>query len=289
MEEGYRRSSGQKPWPPHPDRFNVFVFGGSTAFGYGVADDETIPSSLARQISERTQKDVGIYNFGRAGYRSSQERLLFESLLTDGFVPDVAIFIDGLNDFANEEPLFSRELGRLFAERNEKGMQAFRSALDRNIPKLPVVRFVDYLANLVRSESDGAGLTQGPGSDNAARNRRVIDHYFENKRLIEAAAAAYSSHAVFVWQPVPMYHYDMSNYLFADGGFSGVNRHAAAGYATMAEIVVSRDLGSDFLWCADIQQGLKESLYVDKIHYSRAMGSRVAQCISDFLERAVPM
>ena len=42
MEEGYRRSSGQKPWPPHPDRFNVFVFGGSTAFGYGVADDETI-------------------------------------------------------------------------------------------------------------------------------------------------------------------------------------------------------------------------------------------------------
>ena len=67
-----------------------------------------------------------------------------------------------MNDFANEEPLFSRELGRLFAERNEKGMQAFRSALDRNIPKLPVVRFVDYLANLARSESDGAGLTQGP-------------------------------------------------------------------------------------------------------------------------------
>src|SRR5262245_29273480 len=39
---GFRHSSAQGPWPPDPAAFNVFVLGGSTTFGYGVADDQTL-------------------------------------------------------------------------------------------------------------------------------------------------------------------------------------------------------------------------------------------------------
>ena len=27
-------------------------------------------------------------------------------------------------------------------------------------------------------------------------------------------------------------------------------------------------MGNNFIWCADIQKGLKEPLYVDQVHYS---------------------
>ena len=38
--------------------FTVFVFGGSVAFGFGVADTETIPALLQRGLEERLHKPV---------------------------------------------------------------------------------------------------------------------------------------------------------------------------------------------------------------------------------------
>src|SRR5258705_313025 len=40
-DAGVRRGSGPNPWPPVAANFNIFFFGGSTTFCYGVADDET--------------------------------------------------------------------------------------------------------------------------------------------------------------------------------------------------------------------------------------------------------
>jgi hypothetical protein len=42
-EWGYRLSKDQGPWPPDPKHFNVFFLGGSTAFGWGLPDHETVP------------------------------------------------------------------------------------------------------------------------------------------------------------------------------------------------------------------------------------------------------
>ncbi|GAG17525.1 unnamed protein product, partial [marine sediment metagenome] len=83
-EMGYRLGRDQGPWPPEDRPYNIFVFGGSTTFGYGVADDQTIASHLQRRLGERTTREVRVYNFGRGMYRSSQERVLFEQLLVSG-------------------------------------------------------------------------------------------------------------------------------------------------------------------------------------------------------------
>ena len=99
-EAGFRRGDVQGPWPVDDDAFNVFVFGGSTTFGYGVTDNLTIPAALQFYLRESLTTDqINVYNFGRAAYFSVVEAELFEVLLDDGVVPDLAIFIDGLNDF----------------------------------------------------------------------------------------------------------------------------------------------------------------------------------------------
>ena len=111
-ENGFRFSADQASWPPDPKKVNVFVFGGSTTFGYGVADLETVPSRLQEELREKFVTPVSVYNFGRGYYYSTQERVLFEKLLLSGYVPNVAIFIDGLNDFYQDidEPLFTSRL-----------------------------------------------------------------------------------------------------------------------------------------------------------------------------------
>jgi hypothetical protein len=97
---GFRVTEGQGPWPPDGGRyFNVFLFGGSTAFGFGVADGQTVASHLQAFLSGAgLLKEVRVYNFGRGSYYSTQERILFEKLVGAGFRPDLAVFIDGLND-----------------------------------------------------------------------------------------------------------------------------------------------------------------------------------------------
>src|SRR5712692_8851921 len=42
---------------------------------------------------------VRVYKFGAGYYFSTGERVQFEQLLLAGSVPDVAVFVDGLNDF----------------------------------------------------------------------------------------------------------------------------------------------------------------------------------------------
>jgi hypothetical protein len=49
----------------------------------------------------------------------------------------------------------------------------------------------------------------------------------------------------------------------------------------MLEYPQHNKLGPDFVWRADIQEGIKEPLYVDKIHYSARLSKMLAGCISD--------
>src|SRR5918911_2555611 len=102
---GFRLTKGQGPWPPDREKyFNIFLFGGSTTFGFGVPDDQTVASYLQTFLSNLSlTKEARVYNFGRGSYYSTQERILFEKMVAAGFRPDVAIFIDGLNDSPHYE------------------------------------------------------------------------------------------------------------------------------------------------------------------------------------------
>lgn len=71
----------------------VWVFGGSTTFGQGVKDDETISSFLNRLDTSNTY-----INFGVHAYHQTNEIEKMLLLLKKGYKPSRVIFIDGLND-----------------------------------------------------------------------------------------------------------------------------------------------------------------------------------------------
>ena len=64
-ENGFRMTKNQGPWLPSPKYFNVFLFGGSTTFGYGIPDHQTIASYLQEFLSiVPLGKEARVYNFG---------------------------------------------------------------------------------------------------------------------------------------------------------------------------------------------------------------------------------
>ena len=69
-----------------------WFFGGSTMWGTGVTDSETIPSIY----HEKTKK--GVMNFGETSWNSRQSLAQLITLLGDGLYPKSVVFYDGVND-----------------------------------------------------------------------------------------------------------------------------------------------------------------------------------------------
>jgi len=272
---GFRVSKDQGPWPPDPANFNVFLFGGSTVFCYGLPDGQTIASYLQESLAAGASgKNVRVYNFGQGNFYCVQERILLEKLLVAGHVLALAIFIDGLNEFYCVEGQYPQPLG--------------------NAPRLPIAepfrQLAGCLARTLSPAEPAVAVTQvrqDETSDSKTLVASAITRYVENKTLAEAVCNARRVKAAFVWQPVPYYKYDLKRHPFRKGGFEFHSR-AAAGYDAMARLVQQQPLGNNFLWCADIQEHAQEPLYVDECHYSAAMCEKLARAIAALLvERKV--
>lgn len=273
---GFRVGYEQGPWPPAAENFNIFLFGGSTTFGYGLADQQALGSVLQQAL--HAGRPVKIYNFGRAYYISTQERVLFENLLHDGFVPNAALFVDGLNDFYNTSGL-------------PPGAAALAAAIPGKQVRSPAQQWFGDLAltRLFRRLTARTPAWSGAGGDlsetitdpsaglsDPANIDRVIQGYLRNRKLEEAAARALGVNILFVWQPVPTYRHQ------SDGALTknlGKVELSGKGYPVLKEYTLQNPLGANFVWCADVMDGATGVLYLDAVHYAPRGIELLTQCI----------
>ncbi|MFC1709275.1 SGNH/GDSL hydrolase family protein [Candidatus Omnitrophota bacterium] len=91
----------RKTWNPHNFQRQavkaLYVFGGSTIWGHGARDENTIPSLLSKQLNASGYRFF-VTNYGEKGYIFLQEILQLVLLLREGHRPDYVIFYDGVND-----------------------------------------------------------------------------------------------------------------------------------------------------------------------------------------------
>lgn len=277
---GFRRSQ-HEPWPPSEHDPTVFLFGGSTTFGWGLPDDQTIGYYLAEELKRRLGHPIVIYNFGRGYYYSSQERALFAELLAKGHTPDLAIFVDGLNDFVLTRPAYTRQLSRTMnGERNSVGLAE----------RLPALQLVKRAIK----NSPETGVTSGIevldkplDSSELEKIDYILNRYEHNRKLIEGMAAKYDVEVIFSWQPVPVFKYNLENHPFKTGGGAWMRQCGAitrAGYARLEQSLEGDSGNRNMLWLADMQLNLNEPLYVDQHHYTAKMSARIASAIADRIE-----
>jgi hypothetical protein len=279
---GFRKSKNQAPWPPDREKFFViFIFGGSTAFGYGVSDDQTIASHFQECFPTRgSKKAAAVYNFGRGHYYSTQERILFEQLVATHHLPDIALFIDGLNEFfyyGNEGTAISASFEKYLAG-DIYGL--WLKDLKKRSPVIQTFRDIRKTVKDKLLKATPDKQKERYREHDPVKLARCIERFTVNKKMIEAVASFFNTKSIFVWQPVPTYQYNLELHPFAKADF-GRHGYSAFGYPLMFEYIQTHPLGENFLWCAHIQEGAVEPLYVDIAHYSPMMSKMVARTIYD--------
>jgi 4-amino-4-deoxy-L-arabinose transferase-like glycosyltransferase len=84
--------------PAGVEPLRVAFFGGSVMFGVGQRDEHTIASAFSR-IAEANGVPVEVHNYGYPAWVAWQEMQLFERRLAEDGGYDLAVFLDGFNDF----------------------------------------------------------------------------------------------------------------------------------------------------------------------------------------------
>ena len=75
---------------------SAWFFGGSTMWGSGVSDSQTIPSHF------NSLTNISVYNFGETGWNSRQSLNQLINAIGDNHKPSAVIFYDGVNDVSHQ-------------------------------------------------------------------------------------------------------------------------------------------------------------------------------------------
>jgi hypothetical protein len=174
------------------DAYRIFIFGGSTLWGYGSPDFGTIPAYVQTALDEALDRPICVQNYGELAFNSTQEFLSFALQVRQGNVPDMAIFYSGVNDVRSG--VLNNAAGQPY------NLSVVRQGISRNTnPFIEALRENFHLVNnLVTSPMT---YPSNPDALQPHLADQVVEMYQENQRITQAVADAYGVRAVFLWQP----------------------------------------------------------------------------------------
>ncbi len=275
--------AGQKP-------VKLLMLGGSSLWGFGSRDDQTIPSLLARKLHERGLQ-AEVRNLSELGYVSTQEVIGLMRELQSGYRPDVVIFYDGVNDtssavLAGEAGLTTNEINR----RREFNLL-------QSPGRLAVTLAGKLLADsgslrLARAVKSRLGLfvarSSSPLPDETMHRLAgdVADRYVANVKLVETLAHGYGFRPIFFWQPI----------IFTKPELTSAERAEAQKYAwtepafraVYDKIRASNALQTDpaFHNMSDIFADQKGLVFIDYCHTTESANVRIASQMAEAVATA---
>ncbi|MGH2374281.1 MAG: hypothetical protein ACRDIC_12560 [bacterium] len=180
-----------------PTQLKIAMLGGSMMWGMGARDEFTIPSLVSKKLPGRLSPGVWVTNFAEIGYVSTQEVIGLVRELQSGHVPDVVVFLDGVNDTG---AAFQSGVASIpYGEQNRT--TEFNSRTRLNF----VEGFLKHLA-LYRLSQRTTGFVRGQRFEHAPLLRAgisndVVAAYLWNVAIVTALANDFGFRAFFFWQP----------------------------------------------------------------------------------------
>ena len=246
----------------------IWFFGGSTAFGYGVADAETIPARLEKLLARP------VVNFGVAYFFSAQENLLLNRYLRIGYRPSMALFFDGINEACDVDD-YQDEMKILFANAQLQ--------YDWDILELarPVARGLRRVAAMLRPAQSGDAAE--PGADGLVcenRGRKAPLRAVHARILAEREALCrlYDVRCVTFVQPFAGLHgkhEDRSGVEPVLERLRNLFLHLEPNWRAAKSVFVT-----------DALDAHPEHAYVDAVHYSAGANAAIARAIAGNLRES---
>ncbi len=286
----------------------VFMFGGSTLWGLGTEDKETIPSLLAKEASDQGI-NCEVVNYGQYAYVSTQGVVELMRQLQQGNIPDVVVFYDGTNDtfgafqlglagLPHDEHYREKEFGLL------RRPELYPAAAQSAIRNLATMRFLDgALKKIGLRHNDFQPVSmeyEKPLADKKVLARGVVETYLQNVRLVQALSKSYGFKCVFYWQPVLFTKPHLTEYerksLEMDFSFPGMKEFYLDTYRNIQQCSVDLEKEIAFHDISLIFQDTREPIYTDFNHMgdkgNRVIARRMIQDMEQLLtkvERAKPV
>ena len=224
--DGSRFTYGNEKCLNVPTQRRVWLFGGSTTYGYGVADENTIPSHLAKYLVAKVGGVWCVKNFGRGSYNSSLELDELVSLLVEGKneKPGFVIFLDGLNDFnfpmhyqfvpkVNEISFSKRpsEIMVYVALKIQRVVSPLLAALGLESPMKTPLRVSRVIATdtpACEKETSDGGPNVKISKACAAKLDQALKKIFANWAMAQRISESYGIQFLSVLQPIPSFPLD---------------------------------------------------------------------------------
>lgn len=237
----------------------VRFFGGSTMWGTGSTDEETIPAQF-----DVLAPGVEVHNHGESGFvsRQSLERLI--SLTNDGAKTDVVVFYDGYNDVRT---LCRFDVSLQGHSREQKIRNALRPS--NNLLRSLTGSTIEVLEFLlpkawVGGERGGDGDAPSRCHVDEERPGQVVATLLGNWRVAREVARLAGAEFIAVLQPVAALSKSRTDRLVNDATFKG--RAHELVYPSLRKAIAA----ADEPWVHDLSQlyDRDEYIFVDAAHVS---------------------
>jgi len=294
LKDGLRSTWQPPPWQGDDARvrpLKILMLGGSSLWGFGSRDDETIPSLIARGLHERGVR-AEVRNLAEIGYVSTQEVIALFRELQQGYRPDLVLFYDGVNDtisalLEGQPTVTTNEINRVREFNILQSPARLASALAGNLVQNSALhRLAGSLARRT-----GGGRVKEPKApaetELVGLSMGVVRGYAANVELVEALGKSYGFRPVFVWQPdifskprlVAFEEEEKAKLGWANSLFTEVHRQLER-----ADALVSNP---DFLNLSGIFSEADSLQFLDYCHTTEVANARIAGVlVSKLLEPA---
>ncbi len=261
----------------------IWIFGGSTVFGYGLKNDETIAAYLNELI-----KNKRVINFGQGYYNSNQSRIYFQNLLTFLPKPHAAIFLEGYNDFKNNQinnykyptkTALSNNYKLLINNReistNEKIFKWFKERFNR----LNFVRLIKQVQEN-RSNNTDTDLIKVNNLEEAYSTlvNRLMTNFTINKSIGEKMEIKILN----ILEPIALSTDSFSSSGLPESYLKNFDK-SVYHYKKIYEIIENNN---NFLNLTDlylVNLNIEEKMFVDRTHFSKNLSKEIALKIYDKL------
>jgi hypothetical protein len=185
-----------------PKACRIWMFGGSSLWGAGAKDDETIPSILSKEYS-RSKGAVCITNFGEAGWVSTQGVIQLEIALKRTLSPpDLVLFYDGYTDAfspyasgRNDFPLGFEQLRDTVEENGQEAGLAYLKATN-------TYRLIGVCMNKLLSIKAQGQTGSKPVNTVNLFAHMAADNYLKNLMLLQSLSDRYGFRYEAYWTPL---------------------------------------------------------------------------------------
>lgn len=272
----------------------IWMFGGSTMYGIGVPSSETIPSKLAKIMSENNIC-IKVTNYGVPYHFSKQETMHFiDKLFETDLIPDIAIFLDGFNDFGKPsptirgEPVFTPSLENLIGKSSNPTLKLESSS--------PInLQLINYLKRKLY-QSSKVSLSKSYSYESNINNEEniskvITSRLIKNTRHLGSICNAYKVDCYRFLQPIAAVDYTppkndyLTKWVVTKKSKAKVFKNGYKLIRSSKEINKIR--GISFYDISSIFKKYDGIPYIDAAHYSPRANEEIASTIFEKIRPSI--